>query len=90
MPRPLHFAGETSDPIVDALVADLLEWLSEAPRRYTDVLEAWKTSCPRLPVWETADRLGLIRRISTPGLGTTIDVSLAGRRFIQARASRTP
>lgn len=46
-----------SDP-VQALLLDLLEWIAPRPRPYADVIEAWRTSCPRLPVWEEAtDRL---------------------------------
>ena len=40
---------------VDALVLDLLEWIGPAPRPYDEVLDAWRTSCPRLPVWEEAN-----------------------------------
>jgi hypothetical protein len=49
------------DP-VDALILDLLEWIGPQPRPYTDVLDAWRTSCPRLPVWEDANDRGLIAR----------------------------
>jgi hypothetical protein len=41
---------------VDTLVLDLLEWVGPSPRPYAEVLEAWRTSCPRLPVWEDANR----------------------------------
>lgn len=34
---------------VDALVRDLLEWIGPMPRPYAEVMEAWRTSCPRLP-----------------------------------------
>jgi hypothetical protein len=34
---------------VDALVLDLLEWIGPRPRPYGEVLDAWRTSCPRLP-----------------------------------------
>ncbi len=48
---------------VDALVLDLLEWLSAAPRGYAETLDAWRTSCPRLPVWEEANARGYIERL---------------------------
>jgi hypothetical protein len=37
----------------------MLEWLNEEPRGYAETLDAWKTSCPRLAIWEdaVADRL---------------------------------
>jgi hypothetical protein len=47
---------------VDALVLDLLEWIGPNPRPYAEVLEAWRTSCPRLPVWEDANDRGFIAR----------------------------
>ena len=42
-----------------ALTTQLLEWLDREPRRYDETLDAWKTSCPRLSIWEDAlaDRL---------------------------------
>ncbi|HEV2364448.1 MAG TPA: hypothetical protein VGS12_09670 [Caulobacteraceae bacterium] len=45
-----------------ALLFDLLESLAAGPRPYVEVMEAWRTSCPRLPVWEDALEDGLIRR----------------------------
>jgi hypothetical protein len=47
---------------VDALILDLLEWLAKSERSYAEVMEAWRTSCPRLPVWEDALDRGLIAR----------------------------
>jgi len=43
-----------ADPVVDGLILDLLEWLAKGERSYTEVMDAWRTSCPRLPVWEGA------------------------------------
>ena len=47
---------------VDALVLDLLEWVASRERTYREVLEAWRTSCPKLPVWEDATDRGLVLR----------------------------
>lgn len=44
---------------VDPLVSDLVEWVGRG-RPYAEVMDAWKTSCPRLPVWEEALRRGLL------------------------------
>ncbi len=49
-----------ADPIVEALIADLLEWLASGARSYEEVMDAWRTSCPRLPVWEDANDRGLV------------------------------
>ena len=44
-----------------ALTLQMLEWLSEQPRSYGETLEAWKTSCPRLTIWEDAVAEGLVQ-----------------------------
>ena len=44
-----------ADTVVDALVLDLLSWLAARERTYGEVTEAWRTSCPKLPVWEDAN-----------------------------------
>ena len=49
-----------SDPIVEVLILDLLQWLTNGDRTYEEVMDAWRTSCPRLPVWEDAKDRGLI------------------------------
>jgi hypothetical protein len=43
------------------LTEQMLEWLDERPRTYAETLEAWKTSCPRLTIWEDALADGLVR-----------------------------
>jgi hypothetical protein len=70
-----------SDP-VDALILDLLEWLGPQPRPYAEVLAVWRTSCPRLPVWEDANDRGLILRHYVPGRGAMVSVSTAGTRHL--------
>ena len=42
------------------LILDLLASLKDGPKPYREVMEAWRTSCPRLPVWEDAIELGLV------------------------------
>jgi hypothetical protein len=70
-----------SDP-VEALILDLLEWIGPQPRPYAEVIEAWRTSCPRLPVWEEATARGLLTRERQEGLGSFVAVSLSGRTFL--------
>jgi hypothetical protein len=45
---------------VEALILDLLEWVAGQERSYEEVMDAWRTSCPRLPVWEEANDRGLL------------------------------
>jgi hypothetical protein len=50
------------DSALENLVFDLLEWLARRERTYEDVMNAWRTSCPKLPVWEEASDRGLLTR----------------------------
>lgn len=50
-----------NDP-VDALILDLLDWIGRGERPYREVIDAWRTSCPRLPVWEEANVRGYVEQ----------------------------
>jgi hypothetical protein len=65
------------------LILDLLEWIGPTPRAYAEVLEAWRTSCPRLPVWEDATDRGFIVRHHEPGRGALLSVSPAGAEHLR-------
>jgi len=71
-----------SDP-VEPLVLDLLEWLGRKPRRYSEVMEAWRTSCPRLPVWEEANLRGFVERQHEAGSEACVRVSPAGLAYVE-------
>jgi hypothetical protein len=45
---------------VQTLIADLLEWIGPTPRSYAEVQDVWRTSCPKLPLWEDAVDAGLL------------------------------
>jgi hypothetical protein len=49
-----------STDTVENLILDLLEWVSSRDRTREEVIDAWRTSCPRLPVWEEANDRGLL------------------------------
>ncbi len=70
---------------VDSLILDLLEWLGPGPRPYDEVMEAWRTSCPRLTVWEDANDRGFIERLDGPGPGRSVAVSPAGAEHLRAQ-----
>jgi hypothetical protein len=46
---------------ISLLTVQFLAWLAERPRRYPDVIEAWRSSCPRLAVWEDSVTDDLVR-----------------------------
>lgn len=56
-----------ADTIVEGLIYELLEWLTKRERSYEEVMDAWRTSCPRLPVWEDANDRGLIMKDEVNG-----------------------
>ena len=63
---------------VDLLILNMLEWIGPKPRPYAEVMESWRTSCPRLPVWEDANAQGFLDHHHEPGRGTFVSVSTAG------------
>jgi hypothetical protein len=69
------------DP-VDALVLDLLEWIGSHPKPYSEVIEVWRTSCPRLPVWEEANARGYLMHRHSGGHEALVSVSELGARHL--------
>lgn len=69
------------DAVVEALIVDLLQWLSERDWTHEEVMNAWRTSCPRLPVWEDANDLGFV--VTQQGM---VRITQPGRVFLQQRA----
>ena len=78
-----------SDP-VDALVLDLCEWLSACPRPYSEVMEAWRTSCPRLTVWEDAVDRGLVARRMSAEDTPVVLLTFAGECFLRQSSRHVP
>jgi len=70
-----------SDP-VHALILDLLEWIAPRPRPYAEVIDAWRTSCPRLPVWEEATDRGLVELHRREDGVLVVCLTAAGREFL--------
>ena len=68
--------------ITHALVLDLVEWVAARPRAYAEVMEAWRTSCPRLPVWEDAVDQGLVARGYRDGVAI-VTVTPLGRALLE-------
>lgn len=68
----------------ETLVLDLVEWIARQPRPYAEVMEAWRTSCPRFPIWEDVVDLRFVARVSAAGPGEVIRVTDAGLAFLHA------
>jgi len=72
-----------NDHRLDALVFDLVDWVARQPRPYGEVMEAWRTSCPRLAVWEEAIDRGLLARELAAEGGVRVIATPAGVRFLE-------
>lgn len=69
------------------LSLQLLAWVGESPRTYGETMEAWRTSCPRLSIWEDCRDAGLVAVRPGPD-GTAaagVELTAAGRAWL-ARA----
>src|SRR5215510_8051165 len=59
-----------------ALRLELLNWIAERPRTYEETMTAWRTSCPRMPIWEDASSDGLVTVSAGDGESNPARVSL--------------
>ncbi|KAA0078099.1 hypothetical protein [Tardiphaga sp. P9-11] len=75
---------------LDPLILDLLEWIAREPRSHADVLDAWRTSCPRLTVWEDCIDRGFATRMHITGHGSIVQVTAAGLSFLQRHGRVMP
>jgi len=73
-----------ADAVVDSLILDLLEWLASADRTYDEVMDAWRTSCPSLPVWEEANDRGLVIMENVNGR-CVVRITSSGRDLLVQR-----
>jgi hypothetical protein len=73
-----------SEP-VEPLIVDFLEWLAGGPKPYGEVMEAWRTSCPRLTVWEDAVDAGLVVRARDRAGAAVVSLTAAGRDRLSGR-----
>jgi hypothetical protein len=72
----------------DALVLDLVEWIAREPRLYSEVIETWRTSCPRLTIWEDAVDRGYVMRQQMTGQGARVAITEHGAEFLRAHGRR--
>jgi hypothetical protein len=72
------------DTVVEALILDLLEWAAKRERTYEEVMDAWRTSCPKLPVWEDANDRGLVKRDEVNGR-SVVRVTTSGLALLEQR-----
>ena len=67
----------------EPLVLDLVEWVGKEPRSYQAVMDAWRTSCPRLQIWEDAIDHGLLQRYGTEADQAMVKITPKGLDFLK-------
>ena len=67
----------------DPLVLDFVEWIAREPRLYSEVVATWRTSCPRLTIWEDASDAGYVVREAVAGVGTIVAATETGERLFR-------
>jgi hypothetical protein len=73
----------TMTELADPLVLDFVEWIAREPRLYSEVVGTWKTSCPRLTIWEDAADRGYVARETVTGLGLVVTVTEEGEKLLR-------
>jgi hypothetical protein len=66
------------------LMRQFLSWVDERPRSYAETMAAWRTSCPRLSVWEDTTLDGLVRLTGAADGPTMVGLTERGRTVLAA------
>jgi hypothetical protein len=84
--QPVAGGGMTGAPTMTdtlaPLVRDLVTWVAAGPRPYAEVIEAWRTSCPRLTVWEDAVEGGFVAVIGAGPDGLQVVATPRGQALL--------
>jgi hypothetical protein len=79
----------SSEPSVSsALLLELIAWVVAKPRTYGETMDAWRTSCPRMPVWEDAVGAGFVEVSAGDGSGlsgATVRLTPSGHAWLASR-----
>jgi hypothetical protein len=67
------------------IMLQFLAWVADRPRTYRQTMEAWRSSCPRLSVWEDAIIDGLVRIDN--GDGRAVVLTARGRKILRNGAA---
>jgi hypothetical protein len=71
-----------------ALTRALLEWITSAPRTYCELIDTWRSTCPRHTILEDAEIAGLIRHDGRSG--GVVRLTPAGARMLAERNVSPP
>jgi hypothetical protein len=66
---------------------ELLAWIAARPRTYAETMEAWRTSCPRMSIWEDATLGGFVEVSLSRDVGMSgsiVSLTSEGRAILAA------
>jgi hypothetical protein len=66
------------------IMLQFLAWVADRPRTYPETMEAWRSTCPRLSVWEDAIIDDLVRVES--GDARAVTLTARGRALLRSAA----
>ena len=87
---PVSAAGGTISEPVTLIMVQFLDWVASRPRTYAEAMDAWRTSCPRLSVWEDAVLGELIRVGGSDAGGAEVTLTSRGHVVLGAGRSAAP
>jgi hypothetical protein len=70
------------------IMIQFLQWVADRPRCREDVMEAWRSSCPRFPVWEDARAEGLVRQCGGETGERRVELTERGRTALARAQAR--
>jgi hypothetical protein len=87
--RPMVAKSPQAVTPTETLVRQLLAWVAEEPRTYSETMDAWSTHCPHFPIWEDALDFRLIEVASPPAARLAdrpVRLTARGRSFLEQRS----
>jgi len=85
--EPPQPSAETSEKAAaTALTLQFLDFVADG-RTYGETMEAWRSTCPRMPIWEDAVRDGLVR-VENGGAMKSSRIVLTARGRARRRRDR--
>src|SRR5437899_3159319 len=80
----MYLGGDIMTDTVENLILDLVEWAGRRERTYPETMEAWRTSCPRLAIWEEARERGFVETAFADGR-SLVRATRAGFEFLKEK-----
>jgi len=71
----------------DALTLQMLHWIEQGKPSYAEVLDVWKSTCPRLTIWEDACADGLVD--AAAGMSGMVSLTAKGKHFVAQAVAPT-